>query len=175
MNFSRSSLCHTAAMTDLWLHVNTFFIIVLIFFGYSSYIKKYMAAYFICLRKLSFYGDNAIKSITLFLKASLPGTVKPAPAKLCAAFLCTLLNRLRFSPQNVGFGTKRTLSVIAARCQLPRRGSFSALPQSFPPPLKPSPWGRWIAAKRQDGRGAPPERANFPSFRPKFHVLGRKS
>ena len=25
------------------------------------------------------------------------------------------------------------------------------------------------------GRGAPPERADFPSFRPKFHVLGRKS
>ena len=84
-------------MTDLWLHVNTFFIIVLIFFGYSSYIKKYMTAYFICLRKLSFYGDNAIKFITLFLKSSLPGTVKPAPAKLCAAFLCTLLNHLRFS------------------------------------------------------------------------------
>ena len=145
-------------MTDLWLHVNTFFIIVLIFFGYSSYIKKYMAAYFICLRKLSFYSDNAIKFITLFLKASLPGTVKPAPAKLCTVFLCTLLNRLRFSPQNVGFGTKDyplrlaalarfpllslrdifprpgevgpqgdalTLSVIAARCQLPRRGSLT--------------------------------------------------
>ena len=26
-----------------------------------------------------------------------------------------------------------------------------------------------------DGRGAPPERADFPPFRPKFHVLGRKS
>ena len=45
-------------MTDLWLHVNTFFIIVLIFFRYGSYIKKYMAAYFICLRKLFFCGDN---------------------------------------------------------------------------------------------------------------------
>ena len=46
-------------MTDLWLHVNTFFIIVLIFFGYSSYIKKYMAAYFICLFKLMLYSDGA--------------------------------------------------------------------------------------------------------------------
>ena len=32
--------------------------------------------------------------------------VKPAPAKLCAAFLCILLNRLRFSLQNVEFWTK---------------------------------------------------------------------
>ena len=101
-------------MTDLWLHVNTFFIIVLIFFRYSSYIKKYMAAYFICLRKLAFCGDNAIKFITLFLKASLPGTVKPAPAKLCTVFLCTLLNRLRFSPQNVGFGTKNAPGSVLA-------------------------------------------------------------
>ena len=93
-------------MTDLWLHVNTFFIIVLIFFRYSSYIKKYMAAYFICLRKLLFYGDDAFKIILRFLKFFLPGTVKPAPAKLCAVFLCTLLKRLRFSPQNVEFGTK---------------------------------------------------------------------
>ena len=93
-------------MTDLWLHVNTFFIIVLIFFGYSSYIKKYMTAYFICLRKLSFCSDDAFKFTLRFLMFFLPGTVKAAPAKLCAAFLCTLLNRLRFSPQNVGFGTK---------------------------------------------------------------------
>ncbi len=93
-------------MTDLWLHVNTFFIIVLIFFRYSSHIKKYMAAYFICLRKLSFYSACSFKFVLWFLKFSLPGTVKAAPAKLCAAFLCTLLNRLRFSPQNVGFGTK---------------------------------------------------------------------
>ena len=42
-------------MTDLWLHVNTFFIIVLIFFRYGSYIKKYMAGYFFCLFKLAFY------------------------------------------------------------------------------------------------------------------------
>ena len=142
-------------MTDLWLHVNTFFIIVLIFFRHGSYIKKYMAAYFICLRKLSFCGAGAFKFVLLFLKFFLPGTVKSVPAKLCAAFLCTLLNRLRFSPQNVEFGTKEpplgsvlalsggaplpsapvgrshlpqvdglTLSVIAARCQLPRRGSF---------------------------------------------------
>ena len=93
-------------MTDLWLHVNTFFIIVLIFFGYSSYIKKYMAVYFICLHKLSFCGDDSFKVILWFLKFFLPGTVKAVPAKLCTVFLCTLLNRLRFSPQNVEFGTK---------------------------------------------------------------------
>ena len=94
-------------MTDLWLHVNTFFIIVLIFFRYGSYIKKYMAAYFICLRKLLFCGDNTFQFVVLFLKNFLPGTVKLAPAKLCTVFLCTLLNRLRFSPQNVEFETKR--------------------------------------------------------------------
>ena len=97
-------------MTDLWLHVNTFFIIVLIFFRYSSHIKKYMAVYFICLYKLALCSDNTIKFVNLFLFIFLPGTVKAAPAKLCAAFLCTLLNRLRFSPQNVGFGTKSALS-----------------------------------------------------------------
>ena len=142
-------------MTDLWLHVNTFFIIVLIFFRYSSHIKKYMAVYFICLFKLALCSDNTIKFVNLFLFIFLPGTVKPVPAKLCAAFLCILLNRLRFSPQNVEFGTKEypgsvlalsggaplpsapvgrshlpqgdglTLSVIAARCQLPRRGSLT--------------------------------------------------
>ena len=37
----------------------------------------------------------------------------------------------------------------------PPRGSLRALPKSFPLLLKPSPWGRWIAAKRQDGRGNP--------------------
>ncbi len=52
-------------------------------------------------------------------------------------------------------GDGLTLSVIATRCQLPRRGSFSALSQSFPPPLKPSSWGRWLDAKRQAGRGSP--------------------
>ena len=105
-------------MTDLWLHVNTFFIIVLIFFGYGSHIKKYMAVYFICLFKLTLCSDNTIKFVNLFLFVFLPGTVKAAPAKLCAVFLCTLLKRLRFSPQNVGFGTKdypfRLLPLVAA-------------------------------------------------------------
>lgn len=94
-------------MTDLWLHVNTFFIIVLIFFRYGSYIKKYMAAYFICLRKLLFCGDDSFKIILRFLNFFLPETVKAVPAKLCTVFLCTLLKRLRFSPQNVEFETKR--------------------------------------------------------------------
>ena len=94
-------------MTDLWLHVNTFFIIVLIFFGYGSHIKKYITAYSVCSRKFAVCCDSSFQFALLFLKSILPGTVKSAPAKLCAAFLCILLNRLRFSPQNVGFGTKR--------------------------------------------------------------------
>ena len=158
-------------MTDLWLHVNTFFIIVLIFFGYSSYIKKYMTAYFICLRKLSFCSDDAFKFILRFLKFFLPGTVKAAPAKLCAAFLCTLLNRLRFSPQNVEFGTKngnspsqaghpfRLLPLVAAtfpkgtanplshRCAMPAppKGELNSLSQSLTALTAPS--GREPLAK----------------------------
>ena len=162
-------------MTDLWLHVNTFFIIVLIFFGYGSHIKKYMAAYFICLRKLSFYSDDALKFVLLFLEFFLPGTVKAVPAKLCAAFLCTLLNRLRFSPQNVEFGTKRReicpLRRSRARFPLlspavtsspgagevfPQRGSQGlrlvakvlGIMEKFSVVLKPSPWGRWHRRRR---------------------------
>ena len=41
--------------------------------------------------------------------------------------------------------------------------------------VQPSPWGRWLRPTGADGRGAPPERADFSSFCPKFHVLGRKS
>ena len=101
------SLCHTAAMTDLWLHVNNFFIIVLIFFRYGSHIKKYMAVHFVCMFKFTFYSDTAIKFVKWFLFIFLPGTVKPAPANLCTVFLCTLLKRLQFSPKNVEFWTKK--------------------------------------------------------------------
>ena len=111
-------------MTDLWLHVNTFFIIVLIFFRYGSYIKKYIAAYFICLRKLLFCGDDSFKIILRFLKFFLPETVKAVPAKLCTVFLCTLLKRLRFSPQNVEFGTKKEKSAPS------RENAMSGSPQA---------------------------------------------
>ena len=37
---------------------------------------------------------------------------------------------------------------------LPPRGRLMAMPETLPSPLKPSPWGRWLDAKRQDGRGA---------------------
>ena len=141
-------------MTDLWLHVNTFFIIVLIFFRYGSHIKKYMAAHFICLRKLAFCGAGAFKFVSLFLKFFLPGTVKAAPAKLCAAFLCTLLNRLRFSPQNVEFGTKEYPLSLAALASSPK-GTPLPRRETLRHSLKPSPWGRWLDAKRQDGRGSP--------------------
>ena len=122
-------------MTDLWLHVNTFFIIVLIFFRYSSYIKKYIAVYFICLRKLSFCVDDSFKIILRFLKFFLPETVKAVPAKLCTVFLCTLLNRLRFSPQNVEFETKRREIRPLRRS---RENSPSRLRRQ--PPLR---WGLW--------------------------------
>ena len=135
-------------MTDLWLHVNTFFIIVLIFFRYSSHIKKYMAAYFICLRKLSFCGAGAFKFVLLFLKFFLPGTVKAAPAKLCAAFLCTLLNRLRFSPQNVGFGTKRR------KIRPLRQGTPSVCSRWSQPP---SPRGRLNPLSHRCAMPAPPK------------------
>lgn len=79
-------------MTDLWLYVNTFFIIVLIFFKHGSHIKKYMAAYYVWLFKPTFSIDSAFKFVESFLFVFLPGTVKAAPAKLCVAFLCTLLN-----------------------------------------------------------------------------------
>ena len=36
----------------------------------------------------------------------------------------------------------------------PPRGRLMAMPETLPSPLKPSPWGRWLDAKRQDGRGA---------------------
>ena len=91
----------------------------------------------------------------MFLRASLPGTVKPAPAKLCAAFLCTLLKRLRFSPQNVEFGTKDYPLSLAALASSPK-GTPLPRRETLRHSLKPSPWGRWLDAKRQDGRGSFP-------------------
>ena len=44
---------------------------------------------------------------------------------------------------------------VSLRSPAPPRGRLCAMPTTFPPPLKPSPWGRWIAAQRQDGRGTP--------------------
>ena len=40
-----------------------------------------------------------------------------------------------------------------ANAPAPPRGRLMAIPETLPPPLKPSPWGRWLDAKRQDGRG----------------------
>ena len=41
-----------------------------------------------------------------------------------------------------------------------------AMPQSSPPLLKPSPWGRWLDAKRQDGRGIFTNQKRLLHFRP---------
>ena len=160
-------------MTDLWLHVNTFFIIVLIFFRYSSYIKKYMAAYFICLRKLLFCGDDSFKIILRFLKFFLPGTAKAVPSKLCTVFLCILLNRLRFSLQNVEFGTKRReiRPLRRSRASSPKGGSqavkFSTkvlgITRKFPAALLPLPLGE-VASRSDDGEGeGAPRRATVSS------------
>ena len=52
---------------------------------------------------------------------------------------------------------------------LSSKGEPLAKPETLPLPLKPSPWGRWIAAQRQDGRGLPGKQlsalaANFPAM-----------
>ena len=52
-------------------------------------------------------------------------------------------------------GCRNTPSVCALWSQpAPPRGRLMAMPKTLPPPLKPSPWGSWLDAKRQDGRGA---------------------
>ena len=43
-----------------------------------------------------------------------------------------------------------------ANAPAPPRGSLLALPQTLPPPLKPSPWGRWLRPTGADGRGSSP-------------------
>ena len=47
------------------------------------------------------------------------------------------------------------LSLCCAK-PAPPRGRLLVLPQSFPPPLKPSPWGRWLRPTGADGRGCSP-------------------
>ena len=66
--------------------------------------------------------------------------------------------------KSVAVGDWGSFSVYPLRHGLRRasspKGTPLALPQTLPLLLKPSPWGRWIAAKRQDGRG---NAAIFPS------------
>ena len=59
---------------------------------------------------------------------------------------------LRPTGADWGSFSRHPLSHGLRRASSPK-GTPMALPQSFPLPRKPSPWGRWIAAKRQDGRG----------------------
>ena len=47
--------CLPVALTNLWLHVNTFFINVLILFRNGTYIKKYIAPYSFGLEAKIFY------------------------------------------------------------------------------------------------------------------------
>ena len=85
----------------------------------------------------------------------------PFYLRRCAEILY-FLSFLRLKTLSGAAGS--TPSVCSLRSQpAPPRGRLMALPQSFPPLLKPSPWGRWIAAKRQDGRGTC---LNSPSLLP---------
>ena len=79
---------------------------------------------------------------------------KPPPPNFAPPFCALCLIVYDFLPKTWDLGRKITPSG-SLRSPAPPRGRLSALPQSFPPPLKPSPWGRWLDAKRQDGRGAP--------------------
>ena len=96
----------------------------------------------------------------------------PPPPNFTSPFCALCLIVCDFLPKTWNLGRKITPSVTANavtapprgrlnplshRCAMPAppKGELLALPQSFPPPLKPSPWGRWLDAKRQDGRGSP--------------------
>ena len=45
----------------------------------------------------------------------------------------------------------------------PPRGRLLAMPETLPPPLKPSPWGRWLRPTGADGRGS--RRKRLPTKR----------
>ena len=56
-------------------------------------------------------------------------------------------------PQGDGFSGGGKLCDSAEK--LPLRGSWHRA--AMTERVKPSPWGRWLDAKRQDGRGSPPD------------------
>ena len=86
-------------------------------------------------------------------------------------------------PQGDGFSGGGKLCDSAEK--LPLRGKTSPAPwedvvqrqkgesgAGAPERVKPSPWGRWLRPTGADGRGAPPERADFPFFVPNSTFWG---
>ncbi len=81
-----------------------------------------------------------------------------------------------------GSSGKNPFSLCYAK-PAPPRGRLWAMPETLQLPLKPSPWGRWLDAKRQDGRGIPRSAAlsqkaalqlPFPSTTPPVKMGFRK-
>ena len=99
----------------------------------------------------------------------LPLRVKPpSPRGRLWWWRETLRQRQKLPPERKDFPRS------GGRCRVATKGGIwhrAAMTER----VKPSPWGRWLRPTGADGRGAPPERADFPSFRPESHVLGRKS
>ena len=74
---------------------------------------------------------------------------QPRPLRLLTTFAST-------SPKGRGLGiagkSPRELQSLRFRQRLPPRGSWQNR-QVLTEGVQPSPWGRWLDAKRQDGRG----------------------
>ncbi len=95
------------------------------------------------------YNFAILENLRIFQNCLFTGGVVTANGSCSAAFC-----------ESAALGG-RTPSV-SLRSPAPPRGRLCAMPETFPPPLKPSPWGRWLDAKRQDGRGTC---LNSPSHR----------
>ena len=68
---------------------------------------------------------------------------KKASAAPVGAIALTLFSLLHLKP--------------LSRCApAPPRGSLWVLPETVSPPMKPSPWGRWLRPTGADGRGSSP-------------------
>ena len=86
-----------------------------------------------------------------------------APRSLCASsaeklFVICKSGKSADFPDLLFHGRGRggnPLSQSLTALTAPPRGRLMAMPQSSPSAQKPSPWGRWLDAKRQDGRGIP--------------------
>ena len=82
----------------------------------------------------------------------------PGRKKQCGKRTQTVVFHTVFTPQArrgncPPSGDDAEVTPSGANAPAPPRGRLMAMPETLPPPLKPSPWGRWLDAKRQDGRG----------------------
>ena len=96
------------------------------------------------------YGDSPLGDGAFGIAAQFQAEVQSLPRRKRGA--PSVCSRWSQPPSPRG-----RLNPLSHRCAMPAppKGELLTLPQSFPPPLKPSPWGRWLDAKRQDGRGSP--------------------